>query len=63
MIAGVSHDLRTALTALISYLEVLEGEGIPAKESPFLGKCKNRALQIKDLINHLFDYFFISTND
>ena len=63
LMAGVSHDLRTPLTALIGYLEVLEGEGIPAKESPFLLKCKQRALQIKDLINHLFDYFFISTND
>ncbi|SHN69989.1 HAMP domain-containing sensor histidine kinase [Desulfitobacterium chlororespirans] len=63
LMAGVSHDLRTPLTALIGYLEVLEGEDIPARESPFLRKCKNRALQIKDLINHLFDYFFISTND
>ncbi|RCX09321.1 histidine kinase [Anaerobacterium chartisolvens] len=63
LMTGISHDLRTPLTALIGYLEVMEGEDIPAGRSPFLQKCKNRAFQIKSLINDLFEYFFISTNN
>ena len=57
---GISHDLRTPLTALIGYLEVMEGEETPASQSPFLPKCKNRALQIKSLISNLFEYFFVT---
>lgn len=61
LMADISHDLRTPLTALIGYLEVMEGESAPAKESPFLPKCKNRALQLKSLIGNLFEYVYIST--
>ncbi|AAO36420.1 sensor histidine kinase [Clostridium tetani] len=61
LMIGISHDLRTPLTALIGYLDVLEGGDIPASEGTFLKKCKNRAYQIKFLINNLFEYFFLST--
>lgn len=60
LVTGISHDLRTPLTALIGYLEVMEGEEIPAGQSPFLPKCKNRALQLKSLISNLFEYFFVT---
>lgn len=63
LMTGISHDLRTPLTALIGYLEVMEGEEIPAGQSPFLQKCKNRAFQIKNLINNLFEYFFVSASE
>lgn len=62
LVTGISHDLRTPLTALIGYLEVMEGEETPAGQSPFLPKCKNRALQIKSLISNLFEYFFVTMN-
>lgn len=62
LMTGISHDLRTPLTALIGYLEVLEGEDVPATQSPYLKKCQKRAEQIKSLINNLFEYFFVSTN-
>lgn len=62
LMTGISHDLRTPLTALIGYLEVMEGEEVPTKQSPFLQKCKNRAFQINGLINDLFEYFFVSTS-
>lgn len=63
LMASISHDLRTPLTALIGYLEVLEGDNLPEKEISFIIKCKNRALQIKNLINSLFEYFFVSIGD
>lgn len=63
LMTGISHDLRTPLTALIGYLEIMEEETCPAGESPFLGKCKNRAFQIKGLVNNLFEYFFAATTE
>lgn len=60
LMTGISHDLRTPLTALIGYLEVLEGEDAPAGQKSFLQKCKSRAFQIKSLIDNLFEYFFVS---
>ncbi|WP_313529379.1 HAMP domain-containing sensor histidine kinase [Anaerotignum sp.] len=63
LMTGISHDLRTPLTALIGYLEIMEEEACPAGESPFLGKCKNRAFQIKGLVNNLFEYFFAATTE
>lgn len=63
LMTGVSHDLRTPLTALLGYLEILQGDPHPASESPYLGKCRQRALQIRGMLNDLFEYFFVSTSD
>lgn len=63
LMTSVSHDLRTPLTALLGYLEILEGDPRPASESPYLGKCRQRALQIRGMLNDLFEYFFVSTSD
>lgn len=60
LMTGISHDLRTPLTALLGYLDVLEGEALLPGQAPFLKKCKDRALQMKSLINELFEYFFVS---
>lgn len=63
LMADISHDLRTPLTALIGYLEIMEEEACRTGENPFLGKCKNRAFQIRGLVNNLFEYFFASTTE
>lgn len=60
LMTNISHDLRTPLTALIGYLDILEDDPLPAGQSPFLQKCKSRALQLKVLVNNLFEYFFVS---
>lgn len=62
LMTSLSHDLRTPLTAIIGYLEVLDGDK-NIRKNAFLLKIKNRSLQLKELIDHLFEYFFISTNN
>ena len=47
-IANVSHDLRTPLTSILGYLQLLEGEGLTAeerRESLSIGQGRARALQ------------------
>ena len=61
LMTSVSHDLRTPLTALLGYLEILAGDTHPACESSYLEKCRQRAFQIRDMINDLFEYFYVST--
>ena len=61
LITSLSHDLRTPLTALLGYLEILAGDTHPACESSYLEKCRQRAFQIRDMINDLFEYFYVST--
>ena len=42
----------------------MEGDPRPASESPYLGKfARQRALQIRGMLNDLFEYFFVSTSD
>lgn len=62
LMTAISHDLRTPLTALIGYLDVLEGENVPAVQSLFLKKCRARAYQIKSMMDNLFEYCFVSAN-
>ena len=39
-IANVSHDLRTPLTSILGYLQLLEGEGLsPGKKLDWAGCC------------------------
>ena len=48
LMTSVSHDLRTPLTALLGYLEILEGDPRPASESPYLGKCRSVLADTRD---------------
>ena len=61
LMTSVSHDLRTPLTALLGYLEIMAGDTRPACASGYLEKCRQRAFQIRDMINDLFEYFYVST--
>nr|WP_246096540.1 HAMP domain-containing sensor histidine kinase [Paenibacillus sinopodophylli] len=58
LITGVSHDLRTPLTSIIGYLELLKSESFQNKDEykRFLQNTYNKALHLKKLINHLFEY-------
>lgn len=61
LITGMSHDLRTPLTSLLMYLEILRSRhNLPAEDMQYLNKSYNKAMQLKNLSDRLFEFFLIS---
>lgn len=60
LITAISHDVRTPLTALMGYLELLDDESIPWEERlSYLEICKNNAQRLKSLTDELFGFFLV----
>lgn len=62
LIAAVSHDLRTPMTSLSLYLDLLrEGKYDNIEEmNQYLDKSREKIVQIKQLSDQLFDRFYMS---
>ncbi len=60
MITNVSHDLRTPLTSILGYLGLIindeQGQLKPADMRKYSKTAYNKALQMKSLVEDLFDY-------
>ena len=54
----MSHDLRTPLTALMGYLDILSIEEDPGKKQKYLSVCRDKACQIKSLSDKLLSIFW-----
>ncbi|MBR1751071.1 MAG: HAMP domain-containing histidine kinase [Ruminococcus sp.] len=55
-IAGISHDIRTPLTAIKGYTELLEKETDPKKRTEYIKIIKERTAALRQLSEELFDY-------
>lgn len=63
-ITNISHDLRTPLTAISGYLELLEKEEKSEAAQRYIGIIKDRTEHMKQLCEELFRYsIVISTTD
>lgn len=61
LITSMSHDIRTPLTALIGYLDII-GTGRAHSDEDikrYIGSCRSKADQLKDLSDKLFQYFTV----
>lgn len=55
-IANVSHDLRTPLTSILGYLQLLEGQGLDDKQRrEYLDVIASRAKVLQELIASFYD--------
>ena len=55
-IANVSHDLRTPLTSILGYLQLLEGEGLsPEKREEYFKVIEGRARTLQTFIAAFYD--------
>lgn len=61
LITTMSHDLRTPLTSLLGYLDILEMKIYKNEEDhdAYIQKCKQKADQIKMMSDRLFTHFFV----
>ena len=55
-VTNISHDLRTPLTAIHAYLDLLEDEPDEEVRAEYLRRIKNRADVLTDLTGELFEY-------
>ena len=56
LISNVSHDLKTPLTSMISYLDILEKEGLDSPDAPaHLAIVKEKTERLKTLTEELFE--------
>ena len=58
-VTNISHDLRTPLTAICGYLDLLENEGKSEEAARYLSLITNRAEALKQLTEELFRYSVI----
>ena len=55
LITNVSHDLKTPLTAIITYVDLLKSEEDPEKRKEYLEVLERKSLRLKVLIEDLFE--------
>lgn len=55
-VTNISHDLRTPLTAISGYLDLLEREEKSEKVQKYLSQIQNRTESLKSLTEELFRY-------
>ncbi|MFC4809393.1 sensor histidine kinase [Paenibacillus sp. GCM10023250] len=65
LITGVSHDLRTPLTSVVGYLDLLQKRVYADEEERdrFVRNAYSKTLQLKKLIDDLFDYTRLTSGD
>lgn len=56
LISNVSHDLKTPLTSIITYIDLLKQEGLTSNDAPkYLEILDQKSIRLKKLTEDLFD--------
>jgi len=64
LITNVSHDLKTPLTSIVSYIDLLAQEdGMPERAKEYVGILAQKAERLKNLIQDLFELSKAASND
>ena len=56
LIATVSHDLRTPLSTISGYTELIEESGITTKQKDYVSSIKSASGYVTNLVNDLLDF-------
>lgn len=60
-VTNISHDLRTPLTAIGGYLDLLEQTEVSGEAARYLGIIRNRAEALEQLTEELFGYSVLTS--
>lgn len=63
LITNVSHDLKTPLTSMVGYLELLKKEDLNDTAKDYLEVISNRAGKLKEMIESLFSLAKVSSGN
>lgn len=65
LVTAMSHDLRSPLTALIGYLDLMEMGKYKGEEQlrHFIHSSRRKSYQIKEMSDKLFEYFLVYGTD
>ena len=65
LVTAMSHDLRTPLTSLLAFLEVLDRDKVADEEQRrrLIRQCLTKTLSIKAMADKLFEYFLVYTSE
>ena len=65
LVTAMSHDLRTPLTSLLAYLELMERGKYENQEqlAYFIRRSLEKTMQIKSMADKLFEYFFVYSSE
>lgn len=61
-VTNISHDLRTPLTAITGYLDLLEREETSENVQRYLAQIRNRTESLKNLTEELFRYSVVTSS-
>lgn len=62
--ANISHDIRTPLTSILGYIQMLEADSITIEEKrEYIGVIKNRTNRLQALLNDFFELTIIESPD
>ncbi len=63
LVLGMAHDLRTPLTSLIAYIEIVKRQDKTEEVVKYSDKALQKAGEIKNLSDQLFDFFLINSGE
>lgn len=64
LITNISHDLKTPLTSIVGYLELLNNSELDEKsKEEYVKIAYNKSLRLKELVNELFEYTKLTNSD
>ncbi len=59
LITAMSHDIRTPLTVLLGYLDLIEMQNEGEINGEYIAACRENALRLKNLSDDMFSYFLV----
>lgn len=62
-ITNISHDLRTPLTSILGYLELLEDSPLSPEQQEYLEIIHNRSSHLNTLISQLYEYVRLESRE
>ena len=65
LVTAMSHDLRTPLTSMMAYLEILDRDKIAdaAQRKHLIRQSLTKAQSIREMADKLFEYFLVYTSE